>query len=257
MFPIAHLWLLERVVIEPVPAHLLGCVWPDMLFGSPLTHHDSHQRGADLLKFARARVAAGAPDAGELMAFVVGALTHGSTPSGFDWYSDECYGGEPASAKGYAFQRARPLADAAAAACRLPRELGWWKAHNLVEMACELPLHADEPDLADRFATACADAALVGRITRALAEFFGRPADALAASVRAFESVWARPTSSAEMARVYARQVHLKHGVDDPDETALAELITQAGELIAPDRDVYLVHCVDQVRELLDQLAIR
>lgn len=256
MFPIAHLWLLEQVVPQPAQAHYLGCVWPDMLFGSPLTHQDSHQRGTELLTFARARAAADAPNASELLAFVAGALSHGSAPHGFDWYSDERYGGEPESAKGYAFQRARPLAEATAAACRLPAEMGWWKAHNLVEMACELPLFAAEPHLADQFITACDDAGLVERVTRALAEFYGQPADALAASVRTFCDVWVPPTSGETLARVYARQLQLKHGVDDPDESALGALIARASTLIAPDRGTYLTYCAQQVRHLFADLAL-
>jgi hypothetical protein len=257
MFPIAHLWLLERVVPQPAQAHYLGCVWPDMLFGSPLTHHDSHQRGTELLAFARARAATSAPEASELLAFVAGAVSHGSAPRGFDWYSDECYGGEPESARGYAFQRARPLAAATATACRLPPEMGWWKAHNLVEMACELPLFTADPALADRFIAACDNAGLVERMTRALAAFYGQPADALAASVRTFSDVWAPPTSTETLARVYARQLQLKHGVNDPDESALAALIARAAALVAPDRDAYLAYCAHQVRDLFDDLALR
>src|SRR5579859_5951229 len=132
MFPIAHVWLLERVVPAPIPAHYLGCVWPDMLFGGPLAHGDTHQRGAELLAFARDRLERGAPNAAEFLAFVIGALTHGSQPHGFDWYSDEAWDNSTPEAKGYAFQRGLPLAEATAAACRLPQHYGTWKAHNIV-----------------------------------------------------------------------------------------------------------------------------
>ncbi|MDE3231142.1 MAG: hypothetical protein KGO05_14785 [Chloroflexota bacterium] len=55
MFPIAHGWLLARLTDDgsPTPAAFLGCVWPDMLFGSPLTHKQSHTSGEALLDFAR------------------------------------------------------------------------------------------------------------------------------------------------------------------------------------------------------------
>jgi hypothetical protein len=133
VFPIAHIWLLETIIPEPLPAHRLGAVWPDMLLESPITHTDSHRRGLELLAFARARVAASAPGAREFAAFVVGALTHGSEPHGFDWYSDEAYDDPLPDGRGYAFQRAAPLAAETAAACRLPADLGLWKAHNIIE----------------------------------------------------------------------------------------------------------------------------
>jgi hypothetical protein len=260
VFPTAHVWLLERVVPDPAPAHYLGCGWPDMLFGSPLSHFESHQRGADLLAFARARRAAGtggAADAAEFFAFVVGAITHGSVPHGFDWYSDERWGDAPASARGYAFQRGRPLAAATADACHLPAEYGPWKAHNLVEMACDLPLYAADPGLGDRFAAVCADHDLMDRIAQPLAEFFSQPAEALSASMRNFAQWWDRPTSAAAQAHLYARQVRAKHGVPDPDEPALTALIERAATLIAPDREAYLDYCVLQIGGLLDTLAAR
>ena len=251
MFPIAHVWLLERLVPEPLPAHRLGCVWPDMLFNSPLSHPESHQRGAQLWDFARARIAAGALDADEFAAFVVGVLTHGSAPRGFDWYSDEAYGGQPPALRGYAFQRGRPLAEATAAACHLPAEYGLWKAHNIVEMACERPLYGADPELSDRFAGALSDDVLLDRMATPLAGFFGQPAAALSASMREFAAWWTPPTSPAEQARVYARQVGAKHGVAHPDEAALAELIVRAADLVAPDRERYLMECTEEVGNML------
>lgn len=90
MFPIAHGWLLAELTEQPAAAAYLGCVWPDMLFGSPLAHPQSHQSGAGLLAFARGLPAGAERD--EFMAFVRGVITHGSEPHGFDWFSDEGYG---------------------------------------------------------------------------------------------------------------------------------------------------------------------
>jgi hypothetical protein len=257
VFPIAHVWLLERLVPQPSAAHYLGCVWPDMLFGSPLSHVESHQRGAELLAFARARQTSGADGAAEFAGFIVGALTHGSVPHGFDWYSDERYGDAPAAARGYAFQRGRPLAEATAAACHLPPQYGAWKAHNIIEMAFELALYAVDPGLGDRFAEVLANHDLVGRIALPLAEFFGQPTDRLAAAMRTFAEWWARPASPAAMAHLYARQVRAKHGVADPDEPALATLIERATDIIASDRDAFLAHCVAHVGQMLAALGVQ
>lgn len=254
MFPIAHVWLLERVIPAPTPAHYLGCVWPDMLFSSPLNHVDSHQRGAELLAFAQTRQRAGMSDADELLAFVVGALTHGSQPHGFDWYSDEAWGDQPPEAneaKGYAFQRGLPLAAATAAACRLPPEDGAWKAHNIVEMAFEVPMYTAGPHLGERFAAANRDEALVARIAAPLGAFYGKPAKALAAAMTTFARYWVFPASVTTLAHIYAMQTRAKHHVNDPDEAALATLIGRAAELIAPDRDAYLDTCVAGVAAML------
>jgi hypothetical protein len=115
MYPIAHARLIQRLIPDARPAHFLGCVWPDMLYDSPLTHPQSHRSGR--LLAVRARSIADAGTAEVARAFVAGALSHGTEPRGFDWYSDEEYGGQPAAARGFAFQHGLALADETAAAC--------------------------------------------------------------------------------------------------------------------------------------------
>lgn len=259
MFPIAHVWLLEQVVPNPTPAHYLGCVWPDMLFGSPLSHVDSHQRGAELLAFARAWRQQGGAGADDLLAFMVGALTHGSQPHGFDWYSDEAWGEQPPAAKaakGFAFQRGLPLAGATAAACQLPPSYGPWKAHNIVEMAFEVPLHTAHPHLGERFVAANNDHALIERVTTPLGAFFGQPPADLAAAITTFARYWIFPAAIPTLAHIYALQLRGKHQVSAPDEAAIAGLIERAAELIAPERDAYLAACVAGVAAMLDEMGV-
>jgi hypothetical protein len=255
MFPIAHLWLLEQIVPQPTPAHYLGCVWPDMLFGSPISHPQSHRRGAELLAFAQARRDQGIAGAAEFQAFVIGVITHGSTPQGFDWYSDEQWGDDP-TAGGFAFQQGRPLAAETAAACDLPPALGEWKAHNVVEMACELPLYAAHPALGDAFAVALDDRALCERLAEPLGVFYGQPAPALAMSMRAFVEWWVRPVSPTALAEIYTRQVQAKHGSRAPNIAALAELIVRAGEGIRAVREPYLAECVARIGDLVRMLTV-
>jgi hypothetical protein len=255
MFPMAHLWLLERVVGRPSPAHYVGCVWPDMLFGSPLTHSESHMRGAELLAYARRRLADGAPDAAEFMDFVWGAITHGSNPHGFDWFSDEQWGDDP-SRRGYAFQRGGVIADETAAACDVAQALGLWKAHNIVEMSFELSLYAGDPGLADRFAAASEDAGMRERLATALAGYYTHPASVFHRAMGTFAEWWVRPSSGSALAAVYARQVRTKHEAQAPNEAAIAALIERAVTLTAPDREDYLTTCVTRVGDLLTTLAV-
>jgi hypothetical protein len=250
MYPIAHAWLIQRLVPDATPAHYLGCVWPDMLYDSPLTHPQSHRSGRLLAE--RARGMADANIAEVARAFVVGALSHGSEPRGFDWYSDEEYGGQPGAARGFAFQHGLALADETAEACGIDRAPGWWKAHNIVEMACERPLHTANPALGERLAAACADAPLRTTVAGFLAGVFGVPADALAAPMRRFAGVVAlRPASHAALAEVYALQVRLKHPGATPDVDALAGLIARAERAIAPEMEGYLDTCTRLVGEML------
>jgi hypothetical protein len=251
MFPIAHAWMIEQCTSSPKPAHYLGCVWPDMLYGSPLTHRQTHREGAALAAYAQSL--APSEEADEFRRFAQGALSHGVEPHGFDWYSDEVYGGRPASERGYAFQRGRPLAQRAAAACGVAPDQGWWKAHNLIEMAFERRLYAERPERGERITAACADTALIDRISARLVEYFGQPAEALAEPIQRFpQIVELRPTSVASLARAYATQTRLRHPGAPPDEAAIGDLIAEAEAIVAPNAGEFLRVSSTQVRAMLD-----
>ncbi|HEX8035638.1 MAG TPA: hypothetical protein VF510_17400 [Ktedonobacterales bacterium] len=252
MFPIAHAWLVEQLIPVPAPAHYLGCVWPDMLFGSPLSHTQSHRSGA--LLTAQTHTLGDTEDAQVFRAFVAGVLTHGSEPHGFDWYSDEQYRDAPEK-RGYAFQHGRAIADETARACGIAREQGWWKAHNLVEIAFERPLYLAQPSLGERLAGACGDEALHRRIANVLSHTFHTPADELEAAMRRFlDVVQLRPASIEAEAESYAVQVRLKHAGAQPDTHALAALIEWAEQDIAADKQDYLTTVVRQVGEMLHEM---
>jgi hypothetical protein len=247
MFPLAHAWMIEQCVPSPTLAHYLGCVWPDMLYGSPLTHQQTHREGAALAAYA-SRLPEG-DEGDEFRQFTQGALSHGVEPHGFDWYSDEEYGGLPTSERGYAFQRGRPLAERAAAACDVDPAQGWWKAHNLIEMAFERRLFTKRPERGERITAACADSALVQRLSDRLADHFGLPADALAIPMRRFpEVVELRPVIVESLAQTYAAQTRLRHPGAQPNVAALADLIAEAEDMVAPDADEFLRTCAEQVR---------
>jgi hypothetical protein len=253
MFPIAHAWMIEQRIPSPTLAHYLGCVWPDMLYGSPLTHQQTHREGAALAAYA----ASLPPGDGieEFRQFTLGALSHGVEPHGFDWYSDEEYGGLPASEHGYAFQRGRPLAERAAVACGVDPSQGWWKAHNLIEMAFERRLFAERLERGERIAAACAAAALVERISARLGEHFGQPASLITAPVAYFpQVVELRPATIDSLARTYAMQTRLRHPGAEPDEAALANLIAEAETIVAPDGDEFLRASAEQVHAMLTRV---
>ncbi len=245
MFPIAHAWLTEQLVPEPTPAHYLGCIWPDMLFESPLSHSQTHRSGERLV--AHAAKLEGARGA-LFRQFVEGVLTHGSDPHGFDWYSDEEYGASGDKGRGYAFQRGLTLAKDAAVACDVPRDAGWWKAHNVIEMAFERPLFQERRSLGERLTQACGDASLVQAITGELAAVYNLEPDALATPILRFPEVAAlQPAKVETLASRYALQTRLKHAGARPRESEIARLIERAEDIVAHDGQTFLAHCASIV----------
>lgn len=239
MFPIAHAYLMAKILAHPSAAQYLGSVWPDMLFNGPLTHHQTHRECLGLLAYARREDPA-------LVPFARAALTHGAEPHGFDWFSDEAY--DPGAEHGYAFERARPFVADVVAATKVDPQIGLWKAHNFVEMSFEMELGRAYPHLGRAVAAACADAALVVPITASIARHFGCDANRLAENIRNFPRAVALETpTSMDLAQAYAVQLRIKHGVTDADVPAMAAIIERIWASIAPDRDAFLGACVREV----------
>ncbi|HEU5347407.1 MAG TPA: hypothetical protein VFU63_02225, partial [Ktedonobacterales bacterium] len=194
------------------------------------------------------------PARDEFRAFVVGVLSHGTEPCGFDWYSDEEYGGRPAAERGYAFQRAASFSDDAARACGVASELGWWKAHNLVEMAFEQPLYLAAPNLGASLTAACADEVLCNRVANVLAGIFDQPAGTLARARSCYTSVvTVVPATVRPLAERYADQTRIKHAGSAPNVFALEQLIEHAQTLVAPTRDAYLASCQEAVGRMVTE----
>jgi hypothetical protein len=244
MFAIAHMYLMEQLFADPTPAHYLGCVWPDMLFSGPLSHHQTHRQGRELLAFTR-------QEAPEILEFTRAVLTHITEPHGFDWFSDEAY--YPGKERGYAFTNAEPFVADVVTAAKVPPEIGRWKAHNFVEMSFEQALGRQYPHLGPALIAACADEALVRQVTEPLARHFNVSADALAWNITHFpETVALTNPTSMDLARAYAIQLQFKHQVTDPDIPAMAAIIDRVWEAIAPDRVAYLAHCTRRVADVLN-----
>ncbi|MCG8401957.1 MAG: hypothetical protein MJA84_10195 [Firmicutes bacterium] len=127
MFPQTHVYFAEQVLSRRSDAITLGSIFPDMLVSAGVNHARAHSLGGELLDMFR--------EDEELADFALGAVTHGISPQGLDYFGDEKY---PGCQLGYCFEKGRPLVDQTIDACRLPPVMGLWKAHNIVEMGIEM-----------------------------------------------------------------------------------------------------------------------
>lgn len=227
----------------------LGAVFPDTNIGNGLSWETSHCSTAGMYE---ASMEAGSPS----RLFARGALTHGVDPPGLDYYGDQSYaGGE----RGYCFQKARPLASKAADVCNLPRSMGWWKAHNFVEMAADLKISQRRPDLGPAFLYILEDelnlreiAAFVHDVLpgktepQVIVESFHRMPDFLE-----LENV-----TPQRLAAKYQNQVQAKHHIPQIDIDGAAGLIEDAVHLIDDSLDGFLGFAEEEVREATEPVPL-
>lgn len=248
IFSLMHQFFASRILGELSSEARLGALFPDnaLLIGGD--RDVTHGSGERLYSLAMGM------DRGEdrrkLAEFARGALTHGVNPPALDYYSDEAYRGLE---RGYSFELARPYAERAAEICRLPRALGWWKAHNFVEMGTELVLARASPELGSTAARLLADPeplrGVVGLLSRTLG--LGRPESILQSFPGMLPYLVLSEVTPERLAEAYERQVRHRHEVEQIDLTAAAELIEECAADVEASLDEFLDYVEPRVAELM------
>jgi hypothetical protein len=245
MYPLTHAWFTRRVWGEPTETTILGTMLPDTIIVSGLDWSLTHEPGLELL----AELASAGPSERD---FARGWLSHAVDPHGLDYFGDHDY---PGTRRGYCFELALPYADRAAEICGLSRDLGWWKAHNFVEMGIELLAAREWPDAARVCETALATVgrheALIGRVSSLLAvdpESIRRGYEGFACFLQ-FDDI-----SPQGLARAYERQVRAKHGVDGIDRQGAAALIEECAELARSTLEEFTLFATRNVLEIAAKL---
>jgi len=227
----------------------LGALFPDngLLIGGD--RNATHGSGARLYSLALGM--APGEDRRKLAEFARGALTHGVDPPALDYYSDEAYRGLE---RGYSFELARPYAERAAEICRLPTELGWWKAHNFVEMGTELVLARSWPELGSAASRLLADPeplrGVIGLMSRELE--LGSPEFILESFPRMLPFLVLEEVTPERLAVAYERQVRHRHEVKEIDLAGAAELLEECAADVEATFEEFLGYVEPRVAELME-----
>jgi len=237
LFPQTHVYFAERVLGKMNDAVALGSVFPDMAIGAGVHRDISHTSGLKMLKFLSAD--------GELRDFAMANITHGVDPDGLDYYGDEK---NPPSERGYCFEKGRTLVDSTIKACNIPPEMGWWKAHNIVEMGIEMRVSASG-NYGEYLYKAFQNSGLVVIVCDRLGEFFGRGYLPFAKRISQFPSYIDLTYTTAEsLAAKYDYQMYYKHSIH-VNIAEVSKLIHQAAEMVDADIEDFFLSVTDKVRK--------
>lgn len=240
MFPYTHICFARDVLGRLNHEIVLGAVFADTVITGPLAHEDTHRRAGELFTYLSGL--------GCHRDFALGALTHSVVPAGLDYYCDEKY---LDNERGYAFETARPLVPRVISCCRLPEEMGWWKAHNFIEMAAELQVYRHRGDVYPILREALTDHELTSQLSTSLAGFYQVPAAELAKSFPAYAGyVLLDEVTPYALAEKYNRQMEQKHDISI-DIHGAAELIEEGLALVEGSLPEFWQYCTNRVKKLL------
>lgn len=227
MFPQTHICFAEWITGKKGDPITLGSIFPDMLGGDLFNHYESHSKGEEIYVFLKKY--------NTLLDFGNGVLTHGFVPKGLDYYGDEKYLNFE---KGYCFEMARPIITETVDACNIPPSMGWWKAHNIVEMGIEL-LVSSRDYYNDRFRSAFTNRVLISEVNEMLQNLWKDKNVNLPHRVEKFAGLIEQDKADAgALAKKYQMQMLHKHQVEI-DTKKVSLLIEKAAASVEPELDIF------------------
>lgn len=201
----------------------LGSLFPDLLISSQFDHFIAHSIGSELTHVVQEK--------NDLADFARAVITHGITPQGLDYFGDEKY---LDCERGYCFDKGRSLVNQTIEACNLPAQMGWWKAHNIVEMGIEL-LVSNRGDYGGLIRQAFNNEELINQITNQFPELTSKLEKGLKKRIAGFGGIIEVYHATAEsLADKYRLQMHYRHHIDI-NTTKVAQLINIAAEQVEDD----------------------
>lgn len=245
MYPQTHVYFAETILQKQGDTISLGSILPDMLIGCGFSHSEAHSKGIDIYRFID-------PES-YLKDFGRAVASHGFVPEGLDYYGDEKY---QDFEKGYCFEKARPFIEQTVDACNIPPEMGWWKAHNIVEMGVE-SLISSSYHYSEQIRSALNNKGLINDVDQLLHDLWQEKDLNFAVRVQKFaEFVEIEQASPALLARKYHFQMRVKHKVDI-NIKKVAALIKEAAEKVTVDISDFFRNSSIMVKSNLQKMESR
>ncbi len=221
----------------------MGSLFPDLIISTKVEHAIAHSLGSELLHVVQENHV--------LADFARAIITHGITPQGLDYFGDEKY---QDCERGYCFAKGRPLVEQTIEACHIPPELGWWKAHNIVEMGIEL-LISNRGDYGGFIRQAFNNHELINQIIDLLPKQTNCLEQGLKKRITGFGGVIEVYQATAEsLADKYRLQMYYRHGFNI-NTTKVARLIETAAERVEDDLADFFRYSYANVLQELNKIA--
>lgn len=221
MFPLMHHYIGKNIAQASGSVIALAAVLPDLCVNMGLERAFGHTQGEAFYRWTAEHY----PE-GKEVAFIF--ATHGVTPQGLDYYSDEYW---PGGERGFCFQRAGHYLPQVVAACAIPEKWAQWKGHNLVEMAFEADIVEKAPYLCQEMMAAAEDKAAVNFVAKTFAAFAGIAPGKVAASLEKIPVIFGIDQGTPqELAEKYEIQLRLRHNITTASIPQIAALIQQIRE---------------------------
>ena len=244
MYPLTHAYVIRKIFGERTTnAHILGSVFPDAVLAfHSITREDTHRNTYRILDEKR--------DHRSLQDFVIGAVSHGTSPQCLDYYADENFDD---CGQGYSFLRGTDYQDRIIQMCELPSEMAPWRAHSFVEMAMELHISRADPSNLTATVKAYNNLPLIKEISSCLAGYYGVDPKEILRGILGFRQIFSRrEITPMKLAQAFQIQLLIKHFILTENIEDMAKLLIEMEENLGEDFDGFLDLVIPRIKSVLD-----
>lgn len=221
MFPIVHYFTNKTFNQKGGAFLILGGIFPDLASSAGIKRDDAHQVGESFYYYCLENAREGLP-------LARGILGHGIKPYGMDYYADEYW---PGGERGWCFQQGKSWARKVGQSTLLPEELWYWKSHNFIEMALDLLVDREHPELKNEILRGISDESQIREAAGLLATFFDLDHIIIADALKRATAVFSiENLSPLDMAKKQAEAFKRRHMVYNSDVFAMAELLEEIAQ---------------------------
>ncbi|MBR5329514.1 MAG: hypothetical protein IKV45_04830 [Firmicutes bacterium] len=237
MFPLTHIYTAKAVLGRENRLTALGCLFPDYGAFLGLGRNLCHEMSLDMYHFAAEYL----PDH---IDFALGALTHGTSLPGIDWYADEEYHG---IRPGFCFQKGELICDQVAACCNLPQNIALWKTHNIIELAFDVITEKKNPGIG-QFALANMPKDGEPFCTAFLRSYLNRSDADIRAMYTEVTDIFSFDGNNIdEMADKFILSLERRHNIKNCKKNDLMDLILQAVDIVEPLYDDFMAEAIEAI----------
>lgn len=237
MYPLSHIYVSYRTLNQMDPPTALGSVLPDILVGTGIPWRKAHHSTE-------------APFQEHLIspALRLGAALHGIDLPGLDYFSDISY----QNGKGYAYQKAA-LIESDVKEIGVQPDHALWRGHNFIEMAIEIELSQQHPELWQYLFEAQGNDNLHHQV-RMLADSLGATRPELAPQVlNRFLTIQGQVDS---LAQDYARKLSNFYSLSI-DPAKCKTIITKSMAIVQENYQEFLANSISAIQQALEKSSLK
>lgn len=234
-------------MFKPSSLGAIGAIFPDTTLLTGLRWADTHLRTVEFYdslflkrSFADAQDDKSTWKADEFADLAVGILTHGVDSGGLDLYGDEKY---QDFEKGYSYSRAGPIIEDVIRVCKIPREMGLWKAHNFIEMGIESLVASKNPQIGKWVDEFREDYEAMNRAALVISRFYGMETEKFEKAISGFVKFLKPSGDPDELGESYSQVLRIRHGILDADAGEISAVIKKAALIIKNEYQDFLIEC--------------